>query len=177
MEHDPGRRRPRLPSPPHLPGRRPAGPRLRPAHRPSRGLVYFARQGAHRGPDPAPLPGTRLVGGPHGQSRQEPCHRTQGRLIHLSDQAPPDRRRPHDRPGPGGPQRLPGLLLGTGRGDVEGRTPGRWRGLGDGRGGLGMVALEEGPLPRPRPATDKGEGLPHRLWRGASGHRHPAQRR
>ncbi len=57
----------------------------------------------------------------------------------------------------------------------KGRTPGRWRGLGDGRGGLGLVALEEGSLPRPRPAVDQGEGLPHRLWRGAPGHRHPAQ--
>ena len=40
---------------------------------------------------------------------------------------------------------------------------------------LGLVALEEGPLPRPRPATDQGEGLPHRLWCGAPGHRHSAQ--
>ena len=43
----------------------------------------------------------------------------------------------------------------------------------------GVVAgtIAAGSLPRPRPAVDQGEGLPHRLWRGASGHRHSAQRR
>ena len=37
-----------------------------------------------------------------------------------------------------------------------------------------MVALEADSLPRLRPDPDKGEGLPHRLRRPASGHRLPA---
>ena len=40
--------------------------------------------------------------------------------------------------------------------------------------GFRLAPLEEGPLPRLRPHPDKGEGLPHRLRRRATGHRRPA---
>ena len=46
--------------------------------------------------------------------------------------------------------------------------------LGLGGRRLGVVALEEGQKPRRGPHPDRGEGLPHRLRRRASGHGHRA---
>ena len=103
-------------------------------------------------------------------------------LLHLPDQAPPDGRHHDGGPWGGGAGRPQGLPVGAGRGGVESRAAGRGRIPGAGCGGLGLVSLEEGPLPRVRPPPDKGEGLPRRLRRRDPGHRrhapgHPAPTR
>ena len=72
--------------------------------------------------------------------------------------------------------RAEGLPLGAGRGDMEGRPPGSRNGPGAGRRGMGLVAVEEGPQAGGGPDPHTGEGLPHRLRRGALGRRRPARR-
>ena len=106
MGHDPLLRRTRLPAPTNLPGRRSAGPRLRPPHRPPGGALVPQGWRAHRGPAAAALPGSRLVPGPSGEGAEAARRRAKGPLLHLHHQAPPDRRRNdgHPRRGsPGGP--------------------------------------------------------------------------
>ena len=177
MGHDPRLRRPRLRAPARLSRRRPAGPRLRPPHRPHRRSVGPQGGGAHRCPAAAALPGTRLVAGPSGEGAEAARRGAKGPLLHLHHQALSDRRRDdgHPRRGsPGGPARL---LLDAVRRDLEGDSAGSGVPARSSRGGLGLVALEAGSLPRLLPDIDQGEGLPHRLRRPAPGHRHPAHER
>ena len=176
MGHDPLLRRTRLPAPANLPGRRSAGPRLRPPHRPPGGALVPQGWRAHRDPAAAALPGSRLVPGPSSEGAKAARRRAKGPLLHLHHQAPSDRRRNDGHPRRRSAGRPARLLLDTGRRNLEGCAAGRRHRLRDRRGRLGMVALEAGSLPRLRPDPDKREGLPHRLRRPASGHRHPAPR-
>ena len=174
MEHDAAGRRPRVRAPAGLQGRRPARPRLGPPHRPAWRSDRPAPRRARRGQVAAALPGIRLVPGPHGEGPQAAGHGAARALLHLPDQAPPDRRHHDGRPGSGGAGRAQGLPVGAGGRDVEGRPLGRGRRRGDRPGGLGLAPMEEGPLPRLRPPPGEGEGLPHRLRRRATGRRHRA---
>ena len=120
-------------------------------------------------PDAA-LPRTRLVAAPHGQGAQTPRLRAEGTRLHLLDQVAADRRRDDGRAGHRRSRRHQGIPVGAGRGDMEGRAPGRRNRPGNGRGRLGVVAVEEGPQPRRGPDSDTRKSLTHRLRRRATGH-------
>ena len=66
---DAAARRPGVRPPAHLPGRRPAGPRLRPPDRPDGRPLRAGGGGAGPVPPAAALPGSRLVPGPPGPGR------------------------------------------------------------------------------------------------------------
>ena len=164
-------------APAHLPGRRPAGPRLRPPAGRHRLPVRPAPGGTGPGPPAAALPGSRLVPGPPAEGFQEPRPAAARPVLHLPDQAPAAGRRHHGRPGRRSAGRPQGLPLGAGRGVSQGVAPGFGRRHRPHRGGLGLVALEAVPQPGLRPAADQGEGGPHRLRRRAPGHRRAARQR
>ena len=133
-----------VPAPAHLQGRRPAGPGFRPSNL---GHRFPVRPGAGRtlgSPAAVTVPGAGVVPLPPGESPPpipaRPC------------------RFPLPRPGPGHPHRRgplgrlrgagpPGLPVGPAGGDLEGGAPGHRHGGGAGRGGLGLVAHQEGPAP------------------------------
>ena len=115
VEHDAAGRRPRLRAPAHLPGRRPARPRLGPPHRPPGRSDGPAPRRARRGAAAAALPGSRLVRGPHGEGPQASGHGAEGTRLHLPDQAPPDGRHHDGGPWGGGAGRPQGLPVGAGR--------------------------------------------------------------
>ncbi len=173
MGHDAAGRRPRVRPAQGLPGRRPARPRLRPPHRHPGRVLQPERRRAHRGAAAAALPGTRVVAGPSGEDPQAARGRPPGPRLHLSDQAPPDRRRDDGRAGRGGPCRAAGLPVGAGGGDLEGRGHGHRRRRRSDRRGLVVAPLEEGQEARLRPSDHQGEGLPHRLRGGDTGDGHP----
>ena len=125
VEHDAAGRRPRLRAPAHLPGRRPARPRLGPPHRPPGRSDGPAPRRARRGAAAAALPRSRLVRGPHGEGPQASGHGAEGTRLHLPDQAPPDGRHHAGGPWGGGAGRGQGLPVGAGRGGVESRAAGR----------------------------------------------------
>ena len=79
--------------------------------------------------------------------------------------------------GVGGRGRPPGLPVGAGRGDLEGRAPGAGNGPGADGGRLGLAPLEAVAQPGLRPLGHQGEDLPHSLRRRGAGHRHPARGR
>ena len=149
-------------------------PGFRPPHRPHGRALQPQRGGARGGAADAALDGTRLVGVPPGEGPQAACGGPARPRLHLSDQAPPARRRDDGRPGRGGPGRPPGLPVGAGGGDLEGRAHGSGRRPRPGRGRLGLAPLEEGPQAGLRPHPHQGEGLPHRLRRRDSGDGDPA---
>ena len=170
----PAGRRTGVRAPAHLPGRRPARPRLRPLHRPDGRSLSPLRGRAGGDPAAAALPRPRLVAGPSREGTQEAWHGAEGSRIHLSDQAPADGRHNDGRAGHRRSRGPEGLPVGAGRGDMEGRPHGDGRGHGTGRRRLGMVPLEKGTQPRRRPAAHQGEGLPHRLRGRSAGHGDPA---
>ena len=173
MGHDAAGRRPRVRPAQGLPGRRPARPRLRPPHRPHGRVLQPERRRAHRGAAAAALDGTRLVGVPPGEGPPAARGGPARPLLHLPDQAPPDRRRDDGRPGSGGPCRAARLPVGAGGGDVEGSAHGHRRRRRSDRRGLALAPFQEGPKAGVRPPPHQGEGLPHRLRGGDTGDGHP----
>ena len=157
-----------------FPRRRPAGPGLRPPHRPDGRPLGAGGGGTGAVPPAAALPGPRLVPVPPGPRPQAGRTGEPRALLHLPDQAPATGRRHHGRPGGGGAGRPQGLPVGAGRRIPQGVASGRRFRPRSHRGGLGLVALEAGPQPGLRPIAGAGEGLPHRLRRRAPGHRRAA---
>ena len=121
---DPAGRRPGVRAPANIPGRRPAGPRLRSPHRPDGGALGPLPGGAGGGAAAAALPGTRLVPATPGPRPQGGRPREPRTLLHLPDQAAATGRRDHGRAGRRGSGGPPGLPVDTGRGVPQGVAAG-----------------------------------------------------
>ena len=176
MVDDPAGRRPRVRPSEDLQGRRPARPRLRPPHRPDGRSDGPQRGGARRGAADAALPGTRLVAAPSREGPQAARHGAEGTRLHLPDETSPDGRHHDGRVGHRRSRRAEGLPVGAGRRDMEGGAVGCRHGPGACGRRMGLVAVEEGPQAGGGPDPHTGEGLPHRLRRGDTGHGGAARR-
>ena len=125
--HGPAAQGAGVPAPAHLPGRRPAGPGLRPPDLRHRLPVRPGGRGAGGQPDQARVPRSRLVQPAPGEDQPQASVRPQYVPIHDTGPDRPHQRRDADGPGVAGPAGAEGLLLDTERGDLEGRPAGAGR--------------------------------------------------